>query len=86
MWILVWFESNLILEKDYGYSKEYFASLNGLFNATISYRNDSWIKNRFYAANRKQRDLEIYYKKSPNVLIADEQWKSYELRVAQKTK
>jgi len=86
LWVPVWFESNLILQKYYGYHHEYFRSLNGIFNTTISYRGDSWINNRFYAANRTNADKEIYYKKTISPVIGDEEWNAYANKVLQKNK
>ena len=79
LWIPVWYESNLIIEKDYGYTDEYFRSLNGLFNATISYRSDSWIKNRFYSG-------EVYYRKSSRVIIKDDDWEKLKHTAIQKSR
>ena len=86
LWVPVWYESNLILEKDYDYHQEYFRSLNGIFNTTISYRGDSWIENRFYAADRTNSDKEIYYKKIMSTVISDAEWNAYKQEVSQKNK
>ena len=89
LWIPVWYESNLIIEKDYDYTSEYFKSLNGLFNATISYRSDSWIKNRFYSTPRQttfmqQSAKEVYYKKTSRIIINDEDWRKFKNAALQK--
>ena len=90
MWVPVWFESNLILEKDYDYRDEYFKTLNRIFNTTISYRSDSWIPNRFYSKDVYSKDYarhkEIYYNKRRTPLISDEAWSDYESNVLKKTK
>ena len=78
-WVLVWFESNQILELDNHFNSNYLSSLSGLFDATISYRNDSWVSNHFYSRG-------VHFKKSLESVIKEDSWKKYEQKVRQKNK
>ena len=48
LWLLVWYESNVQLKVYEHITDEYVASFDGIFNGTLSYRNDSFIANNFY--------------------------------------
>ena len=77
LWLVVWFESNKILEQDYGYTDDYFRSLNGKFNGSISYRSDSFVPNHFYAH-------ECQYIQTTNPGVTVEKWREYEQSVLSK--
>ena len=78
-WILVWFESNQILELDYNFNSKYLNSLSGLFDATITYRNDSWVSNHFYSRG-------VHFEKSLEPVIKEDSWEKYEQKVRYKNK
>ena len=77
LWIVVWFESNQMLEQDYGYTDDYFRSLNRIFNGSVSYRSDSFVPNHFYAD-------ECQYIHTNNPQFTTEQWREYEQSVLSK--
>ena len=59
LWLLLWYEPNAKLRENYielshlqlfrRYPNNFFKSLNGIFNGTISYRSDSFINTNFYS-------------------------------------
>ena len=51
LWLLVWFESNKMLEFKHSITIDYMRSLNGIFNETITYRSDSFVPDTFYGSN-----------------------------------
>ena len=80
----MWYEPNLILEKYHYYTKEYLQSLNNKFNATITYRNDSLIKNLAY-------DGGCHYERNNHDsldenVISKSQWKEYMSRALNKSR
>ena len=77
LWLLVWFESNKILEHDYSFTNDYIRSLNGIFNGTLTYRNDSFVKNNFYGNNCR-------YIKTRNAQVTSKEWKEYSKAVMSK--
>ena len=70
LWLLVWYESNKILEVDYHITDEYVKSFNGIFNGTLSYRSDSFIHQNFYAENYQ-------YIHTPEFQINKKYWENY---------
>ena len=77
LWLLVWYESNQILEFDYRITDEYVRLFNGVFNGTLSYRSDSLIPHNFYGKG-------CHYTKTSTSQINDENWKAYEQSVMSK--
>ena len=77
-----------MLERYFNYTDEYYRSLNGIFNGTISYRGDSFIQNNLYALER--RDCYMCYLKeieqinTLNAQIGDGEWRNYENSAAAK--
>jgi hypothetical protein len=77
LWLLVWYESNKILESDYYITDEYVKSFNGIFNGTLTYRSDSFIPHNFYANN-------CQYSNTPDFQGNKNDWESYELSAVSK--
>ena len=78
VWLLVWYESTQILESDYYITDEYVKSFNGIFNGTLTYRNDSFIPHYFYAHNCK-------YSNTPDDVQGNKNdWETYESSAASK--
>ena len=71
LWLLVWYESNKILESDYYITDEYVKSFNGIFNGTLTYRSDSFIPHNFYGHN-------CQYSNTPDVQGNKQDWENYE--------
>ena len=53
LWLLVWYEPNALLSVYFGITDEYVASFDGIFNGTLSYRNDSFLPQNFYGNDCK---------------------------------
>ena len=80
----MWYEPNLILEKYHYYTKEYLPSLNNKFNGTITYRNDSLIKNLVYGGG-------CHYKHKNHAsfdddIITTSKWKEYMSKAVNKSR
>ena len=77
LWLVAWWESNLNFKRYY--SDEYFRSLNGIFNGTLSYRNDSIILNNHYGGGYQWKPIAVSD-------IKEDEWKAYENRAVDKPK
>ena len=88
LWLVLWYEPNTKLTNAYyemggidllrKYPDNFFRSLNGVFNGTLSYRKDSFIPHRVYThwSYRASRDIQI-----------DEQtWSKYQKTASAKRK
>ena len=71
LWLLVWYEPNALLSKYFGITDEYVASFDGIFNGTLSYRNDSFIPQNFYGGNCR-------YEKTNNNQMKQSDWERVE--------
>ena len=88
LWLVVWWESNIMLERYFSYTDKYYRSLNGLFNGTISYRGDSFIRNNLYGWERRG-ELMCYLKERQQIYTRNAQqrydeWNNYENSAAAK--
>ena len=79
VWILVWFESNQYLQIKHHFNRNFLNSLSGIFNTTITYRNDSWTSNHFYSGG-------FIFEKNSKSIYPDDEWQNYEEQVFQKNK
>ena len=89
IWLALWYEPNPKLTTDYleisalkffkKYPDEFFQSLNGIFNGTLSYRSDSFIAHPFYNGGLK-------YIESEFLTIDDGAWKDYKKNAVSKNK
>ena len=61
------------------YPDEYFRSLNGIFNGTISYRNDSFIPHQFYSDDWQ-------YVESKDIQTENATWRKYKEAAVSKQK
>ena len=55
----------MILNIDYRITDEYVASFDGLFNGTLSYRDDSFIKDNFYSQSCNFKTISNTQTQSP---------------------
>ena len=71
-----------MLERYFNYTDEYYRSLNDIFNGTISYRGDSFIRNNLYGLERRDGYMcylkEIQQIYTHNAQIGDDEWGHYE--------
>ena len=89
LWLALWYEPNPKFTKDYleistlkfhkKYPNEFFQSLNGIFNGTLSYRSDSFIPHPFYNGGLKYIESEFF-------TIGDSSWKEYKENAVSKNK
>ena len=69
LWIIIWYEPNYRYT-GFRFPDNYFRSLDGIFNGTLSYRNDSLIRHHFYSENWR-------YVESSNVQVENAEWENY---------
>ena len=89
LWLALWYEPNPELTQDSleippfkfhkKYPDEFFRSLNGIFNGTLSYRSDSFIQHPFYSGGLK-------YLESESLTIDASAWNEYKVTAVSKNK
>ena len=70
LWLLVWYESNKMLERYFHITEDYIQAFNGIFNGTLTYRNDSLIKHGKYSDD-------CYHLRVTSPQFNDEEWGRY---------
>ena len=81
LWIAMWYESNWTLERRFSFSHEFFQSLNGKFNTSITYRADSFIKTPTYALGYHYEKKTTNHDSRGN----DANWRRFENGAVKKT-